>query len=587
MRLTLILQICFLFVANVATQTVHQSLSNATNPDEYVIENFSLIRSNNPDTALYYLNRIIEKPDNSQNLYLLARAYQKRGILHYYIGEFDKERSDLLQSLRLAEELGDLGLQGDILKELCVSENRQSRFQSGIRYGYRSIDLCSQVQDSFCVASAQRNLGRTYLKLENRDSADYFIFASYELKLALKDSFGLPYALNDLAELAMLDEEPAKAKSHLLQSADIRSALGDSSGLAITLNNIGEILLMQSKGTEAIPYFKESIALSGPLRFIDLHRHSLNQIGLAYQLVGDYKSAYENELASQVIKDSLYTDNKAKSISELQIKYETEKATQLIKDQQTELHIQRLIGFSVLSVLLLVGGFIYYRIYQRRKFEKTIQDLEVKDKIHRERERISRDLHDSVGSNLTRIITDLDILAAPAGVTNEVAITQNRIASTRTFTRQTIGLLRDTIWALNKDSFRCSEWANKIENHLANYLAERIDWQVVKNIKQDHQLSANEVLNLHRIVQEASQNMLKHAQAEHFSVTIATTKLATSLVIKDDGVGMNLTPSKLDDHYGLYNMRRRAEDIGANFEITAAAKKGFEIKVFLPVNKQL
>ena len=105
-------------------------------------------------------------------------------------------------------------------------------------------------------------------------------------------------------------------------------------------------------------------------------------------------------------------------------------------------------------------------------------------------------------------------------------------------------------------------------------------------IQDDHLLSANEVLNLHRIVQEATQNMLKHSAATSYNVGILSNRLGTSLVIKDNGVGMIISHHEVDDHYGVYNMRRRAEEIGADFELSAADKKGFIIQVFLPVGKQ-
>ncbi|MEM8887072.1 MAG: tetratricopeptide repeat protein [Bacteroidota bacterium] len=569
---------CFL---PVRAQSVSQQIQQASDPSSYILENFDRIRSISPDTALYYLNELIRQAETDQNLLLAARAYEKRGITHFYLGKFEEERADLLTAMRKAEEAGDQGVMGNILKEMCLSANRQKDFPKSVSYGYRAISLCTAAGDQSCIASAQRNLGRTYLKLDKRDSADYFLRASYELKLAVRDSFGLPFALNDLAELAMYDGKVEEALDYLVQSADLREALQDSSGLAISLNNIGEIYLMNQQPEAAAPYFKRSLDLSGPLKFVDLQSHTLDQLGLAYRQAGNYEDAYTNLEQSIQLKDSLYSTDKAKAISELQIQYESEKKAQLIEQQRVRLRLQQLIGFSVLSIVLLIGSFVYYRIYQRRKYEQKIQALEVQQRLHNERERISRDLHDHVGANLTRIITDLDLIAEP-GNKETMKAAPRKISETRSFTRQTIHLLRDTIWALNKEGYRCTELARKAEVFLTGYLEDRVEWKVEKELLTDPLLNSNEVLNLLRILQESTQNMLKHAQATRFEVSFSSTEQATSMRIKDNGIGTAIVREELDDHYGLYNMRQRAENIGAECIIQSAPDQGFEITVILP-----
>jgi len=52
--------------------------------------------------------------------------------------------------------------------------------------------------------------------------------------------------------------------------------------------------------------------------------------------------------------------------------------------------------------------------------------------------------------------------------------------------------------------------------------------------------------------------------------------------IKDNGIGTAIVREELDDHYGLYNMRQRAENIGAECLIQSAPDQGFEISVILP-----
>ncbi len=93
--------------------------------------------------------------------------------------------------VRKAEQLGDQGLMGNILKELCVSANRQEDFPKSVSYGYQLMHF---YRGSNLYSIYPMKPLKDLMKLGRRHSADYFIIALYELKVAMRDSFGLPFA---------------------------------------------------------------------------------------------------------------------------------------------------------------------------------------------------------------------------------------------------------------------------------------------------------------------------------------------------------------------------------------------------------
>ena len=222
----------------------------------------------------------------------------------------------------------------------------------------------------------------------------------------------------------------------------------------------------------------------------------------------------------------------------------------------------------------LIAGSLFW--YNRRQYEKQLQQIRIQQKIQHERERISRDLHDSVGAHLTRIITDLDLLSLQLerGQTSKGV---RRVASTRSFTKSPIHLLRDTIWASNKNQFTVTEFARKLEAFLRYFLGDTMAWRLERELVTERLLSPTEVLNLLRIVQEATQNMLKHSQAQTFVVHLAC-RGDLVMTIRDDGVGLGPANGG-EEQYGLYNMRQRAEQIGATFELHSVV--GTEITIRL------
>jgi signal transduction histidine kinase len=91
-------------------------------------------------------------------------------------------------------------------------------------------------------------------------------------------------------------------------------------------------------------------------------------------------------------------------------------------------------------------------------------------------------------------------------------------------------------------------------------------------------LPAEVKVALYRIIQEAINNVVKHAQAQHVTVTLQRNDGKIMLRIVDDGRGFDRDriPS---DHFGLGNMRERAEAIGAQLDIESEPGIGTEIQV--------
>ncbi len=567
----------FVSAQTIAKQVEHLSPSAY---NEYIKSNFYSIRSQNMDTGLVYIERSLFIARDMQDKQHEAWCNMQKGIIHYLKGDYPKALSAYQRGLRLSEKINDDALTGNILKELGNYTKQQKEYKKAHEYLARSEKLCGKAGDSLCLASAYSLRGVVYQFENNLDSADIKYQAAFDLKKRLNDTLGLAYSYDDLAGIAQLRGQFERAIQLIEKSTDIRTQLNDNQGIAINLNNIGEVYLEQKNYLKAIDFFKESLILSRQLKFTDLIRHTLKLASQASLAIGDYKTAYTFLNESLALNDSLYSIEKAAAISEMQTKYETEKQSEQIKTQQVLIRQQQLIGITALSLLFLIGAIIYYRFYQRRKYEAQIQILTVSEKLQSERARISRDLHDNVGASLTSIITKLDVIAYKARKI-DLPNFSDSLEKVNDGARKTMQQLRETIWAIKKDSYTIAEFSKKIKAYLQKQLEEFTDlkWKVTLEGNIEQRLSPNQVLNIFRIVQEAVQNTIKYAAASEILITIECDKYL-SIKIKDNGKGMNLNTLELDEHYGLENMRFRANDLNGNFEIKSEEGKGVEI-VFL------
>jgi signal transduction histidine kinase len=88
---------------------------------------------------------------------------------------------------------------------------------------------------------------------------------------------------------------------------------------------------------------------------------------------------------------------------------------------------------------------------------------------------------------------------------------------------------------------------------------------------------------LFRIVQEAVNNVLRHAQAQHVSVTLMRSVDHVELQVIDDGQGFDLQLPRSGRHVGLWSMRERVEQLGGYFEVRSAPGQGTAVTARVPL----
>ena len=199
-----------------------------------------------------------------------------------------------------------------------------------------------------------------------------------------------------------------------------------------------------------------------------------------------------------------------------------------------------------------------------------------------EKERISRDLHDNIGSQLTYLVRSLDRIKDSQG--------QTKIEELSVQTKNIIEELRNTIWVLNKESLSLKEFETKILGLLWQMKPQSGETQfsLDRNGLERGYITANQAINLYRIVQEALHNSIKYSESSIVKVEINTHEFAykpfqLSIRIIDDGKGFDMKelPAVNKSNFGLQNMEHRASEIGGTLFIQSTKGIGTVVEVHL------
>lgn len=233
------------------------------------------------------------------------------------------------------------------------------------------------------------------------------------------------------------------------------------------------------------------------------------------------------------------------------------------------------LGLGVLIVSLLS-----YAINQRnkRKYAKKLQQLENERQIKMERERISKDLHDSLGAYANAVLYNIELLEKEKAEEKRSEL----IADLKFASKDIITSLRETVWALKKEKYTAEECLVRIRNFiqpLARYYG-HIHFQVEGESAPVMELPYTKALNLVRIVQEAVSNSIKHAHPGNIIISSLVTDNRWSLTVSDDGKGFNyITAKQMEQGNGLNNMYQRSVESGFEFVIKSRENEGTTITI--------
>ena len=222
-------------------------------------------------------------------------------------------------------------------------------------------------------------------------------------------------------------------------------------------------------------------------------------------------------------------------------------------------------------------------ITERKQVEKEIEERNQKEKlltqtIHTMQLDIARDLHDTVGQNISFLRLKLDYLAGNKSV--KKSDMQVEIQTMKKAANESYDLMRGTLAVLQSgnsaDLFRVfSRYAEQIQERAAV----KVDFSTQGEAQP---LSAKRMRQLFFVFREALNNIEKHARATYVSVKIKWHHEYLLFTVLDDGNGFDPSQIEYTSHYGLKFMRERVEMLNGSMDVQSAIDAGTTIMIRIP-----
>jgi signal transduction histidine kinase len=238
---------------------------------------------------------------------------------------------------------------------------------------------------------------------------------------------------------------------------------------------------------------------------------------------------------------------------------------------------------SSLMLLMGIGHQIGVAVENAQLYEQVAQLV-----VLEERQRIGMDLHDGVIQSIYAVGLQLEYIRTllnehnPPGQ-SDVARASQRLDKTMEALNQIIRDIRTYILDLRPHQFQDDNLIKGLARLIAEFKANTLiipETQLSSAV--DQQLSPAARAALFQIAQEALANVAKHARASRVLIRLDMENGAPFLQIEDNGAGLPTADTPRRIGHGLMNMAKRAQTVGAKFEVASAPGKGTTVWVRLP-----
>ena len=248
-----------------------------------------------------------------------------------------------------------------------------------------------------------------------------------------------------------------------------------------------------------------------------------------------------------------------------------------------------MIILGLLAISTIIGAFISSIIKQSTDRQRLIDELTRSRanlmKVEREagrlteRQRLARDIHDTLAQHFTSIIMHL----SAAKYSNPESV-QSEVQQAEEAAREGLGEIRRIVWDMRPEQIEKASLVEAVEELAARWSAENSVLVKMKVTGTPRSLTSSAETALLRISQEAMHNINKHAQAKNVNITFSFMEDLFVMDIADDGLGFE--PSKIKNGFGMKTMRDRAEELSGTLTIESERGAGTAIAVSIPVAEE-
>lgn len=572
----------------------------------------------------------------------IIRYYSSQGEIYNMKGEYSKCLELLFQGVELAKEKKDNLRLGIMYENIGNTYALMQTVDQAADYYFKALTIFESFADTVKLANTYSDLSTIYAKLNQFDKALVYIDKAIEVIKPKADGYYVAalvnkemilWSLGRTREAILINSEIIERAKALDDYIDWSIALQNECNHAISFGRYSDAYKVsldleqlaakiESEDQNIVASYCKAAALFYLNRLDESERilsgilvkaDSLKliprqtEINLLYAklILLKYKSPEKaaiyferyDSLSRLVVNETV-----AKAVSSADQRYELNKRDLLLETQSGKLKQQKLTTLWLIVAITLLAALLFfgYRLYRNRQkineqqlalTEQRIKDLEQQQLLNatqailmgqeEERSRLAKDLHDGLGGILSSTKYSFNAMKEKLFISEETLEVFDKSMS---LLDQSITELRRVAHNMMPESLINLSLKEALEGYclqLNNSNVLDINFQFIST--QSKELNNEVKIAVYRIVQELTNNSIKHAQTKNVMIQLAVDDNQLHLTFEDDGKGFQMNQLLQASGIGFANIKNRVNYLKGNLDIQSAPGKGTSVDIIIPL----
>lgn len=554
-----------------ACKTSQGKILNAFVTAEYYLDNDAI------DASQVWLNKTKDllNPAITDSTECFVHSLQSE--LFYYNGLFQFGKDEARKEIDVAKKIKDSLLIADGYFFVSINQIELADYHNAQQSLWSSKNFFPRRKSSKRIRAViqnehiYNNLAQVKMKLQQSDSAFWYNKKAYEFALKANSRRGIPNAEQTFGEIYLSKKKKDSATYYFQKSLEsafksqyydialldygfLMECYKDDIGVAENYYNLG-LFLMEKHSVNAA---YRRLFFAKALQILK-NTEEKNMIYIQQEIIKiDANAQAKGNLYFQNFTDQ-YIKNEKRLLSLEVLK---------LKRQKDIVIFQLLI--AILLVILLALAVMYIR--KKNKINSTLLN---------QKNEISKDLHDDIGSGISSILIHSDLLQKSHGTDEKQKLLLNKISLTAQEVSQRINTF---IWSLDAENNTLRDFMEYLKLYAENlFEGTQLELQFIEESSTSKQflIDGKTRKNLFFSIKEIFNNALKHSKADTITITVKILeKKHLFIEITDNGIGISN-----QNYYGngLKNLQKRVEEMEGSISIKT--ENGLTTKITIPLSE--
>ncbi|WKV12296.1 tetratricopeptide repeat protein [Marivirga harenae] len=353
-------------------------------------------RSVQPDVALKYANDALKLAKQNDNYTAKASALHVLGAIYTVLGDYEKAISNLLESLRNYELLGDSKGVANSSNSLGILYFNQEDYENAKKYYNKALNLIDSSEYAMSTGVYKLNIGEVYQATGENEKALKLEMDAYNIFNQLGDINGMAYALGVQAKVNYQLGNNYEAIEMTKGALDYLIEDQDYLGAVEYLNFLVKVYISTNKWSSAEDNAQAALKIARQMNSLKWKIKSFDNLSKIFYQKGMHQLAYQFKDSAYNYENQLMDEEKQKQIANLRVIYESEQKEQeneiLRIDQELkrkQITQQRILNLAIISILVILIVFAVVTFRAKNQKQRANNQLRVQnEEIRQQREEI-------------------------------------------------------------------------------------------------------------------------------------------------------------------------------------------------------